>query len=231
MAYSPPWPVPAAPPGTGSRSRQPGGDRRERLVAVSGSRSPAERPTPATGENTPFTEAVHEARADIASGIERGGLRRDPLRYPLVALSTVVGLFPEFLDEIQRVRAPWTQDERRAAVADAVARMDTRLVGRMIQFNRWAIASALLLGVALAGGVGVASYWWGYRAAEDRLIGVPADLGAALNARDAAVWLDLMRSNDIARVNRVCAAQNGRNACSFVMWSEPVPPPRMTGTR
>jgi hypothetical protein len=198
---------------------------------VSGNRSPAERPPPAAGEDRSFIEAIREARADIASGIDRGGLRHDPLRYPLAALSTVVGLFPGFLDEIQCARAPWTQDERRAAVADAVARMDTRLVGRMIQFNRWAIASALLLGVALAGGVGVASYWWGYRAAENRLIDVPTVLGAALTGRDAAVWLDLMRYNDIARVNRTCAAQNGRNACSFVMWAEPTPPRRANETR
>jgi hypothetical protein len=40
-----------------------------------------------------------------------------------------------------------------------------------------------------------------------------------------------MRENDIARVNRTCAAQNGRKACSFVMWVEPVSPPRATGLR
>jgi hypothetical protein len=198
---------------------------------VSGNRSPAEQRAPAAEENKPFIEAVHEARADIAAGIERGGLRRDPLRYPLAALSTVVGLFPEFLDEIQRARAPWTQDERRAAVADAVARMDARLVYRMIQFNRWAIAIALFLGVAMASGVGTASYWWGYRSAENRLVDIPAALGAALTGRDAAVWLDLMRNNDIARANRTCSAQNGRNACSFSLWADPMPPPRANGMR
>jgi hypothetical protein len=198
---------------------------------VSESRSPAELSTPTAGENKPFIEAVHEARADIAAGIERGGLRRDPLRYPLAALSTVIGLFPGFLDEIERVRAPWTQDERRAAVADAVARMDVRLVYRMIQFNRWAIAIALFLGVAMASGVGTASYWWGYRAAENRLIEIPSVVGLALTGRDAAVWRNLMRDNDIARVNRTCAPQNGRNACSFVMWAEPMPPPRANGMR
>jgi hypothetical protein len=198
---------------------------------VSGNRSPAEQRAPAAEENKPFIEAVHEARADIAAGIERGGLRRDPLRYPLAALSTVVGLFPGFLDEIERVRAPWTQDERRAAVADAVTRMDARLVHRMIQFNRWAIAIALLLGVTIAGGVGTAGYRWGYHAAENRLIEIPSVVGLALTGRDAAVWLDLMRDNDIARVNRTCAPQDGRNACSFVMWAEPMPPPRANGMR
>jgi hypothetical protein len=193
---------------------------------VSSNRSSAEQLAPATEEDRSFIEAIREARADIANGIDRGGLRHDPLRYPLTALSTVVGLFPEFLDEIQRARAPWTQDERRAAVADAVTRMDARLLHRMTQFNRWAIAIALLLGVAIAGGVGTAGYWWGYHAAENRLIEVPAAVGLALTGRDAAVWLELIRDNDIARVNRTCAPQNGRNACSFVMWAEPMPPPR-----
>jgi hypothetical protein len=198
---------------------------------VSSSRSPAERPAPDAGEDRSFIEAIQQARADIASGIDRGGLRHDPLRYPLAALSTVIGLFPRFLDEIQRARAPWTQDERRAAVAEAVARMDARLAQRMIQFNRWAIVIALVLGGTIAGGVGAAGYWWGYHAAESQLIDVSAAVGAALTGRDAAVWLDLMRENDIARVNRTCAAQNGRNACSFVMWVEPVSPPRATGLR
>jgi hypothetical protein len=101
----------------------------------------------------------------------------------------------------------------------------------MIQFNRWAIAIALLLGTAIAGGSGTAGYWWGCRAAEDRLIEVPAAVGLALSGRDATAWLDLIRDNDIARVNRTCAQQNGRNACSFVMWAEPMPQPRANSGR
>ena len=196
-----------------------------------GNRSLAAPPAPADGETKPFIEAIREARADIAAGIDRGGLRHDPLRHPLAALSTVVGLWPGFLYEIQRGRAPWTEDERRAAVTDAVARMDARLAHRMIQFNRWAIAAALLLGMVIAGGAGAGGYWWGYRAAESQVVDISAAVGVALTGRDAAAWLGLMRDNDIARVNRTCAPQNGRNACSFSMWAEPMPPPRVTGSR
>ena len=126
---------------------------------------------------------------------------------------------------------PGRRDVAGAAVTDAVARMDARLAHRMIQFNRWAIAAALLLGMVIAGGAGAGGYWWGYRAAESQLVDVPAAVGVALTGRDAAAWLALMRDNDIARVNRTCAPQNGRNACSFSMWVEPVPPPRVTGPR
>ena len=117
---------------------------------MSSSRSPAERPAPTPGEDSSFIEAIRQARADIASGIDRGGLGHDPLRYHV---------------------------------------------------------------------------------AESQLVDVPAAVGAALTGRDAAAWVDLMRENDIGRVNRTCAAQNGRKACSFVMWVEPVSPPRATGLR
>jgi hypothetical protein len=201
------------------------------LVAVSGNQSRAARPEPSAGEDKTFIAAVQDARADIANGIDQGGLRHDPLRYPLTALSNIVGLFPAFLDEIQRARAPWTEDERRAAIAHAVTRMDARLVQRMAQFNRWAIVAAALLGMAIVLGACSGGYWWGYRAAENRLAPVPAALGAALTGREAEVWLNLIQNNDIGRVGRTCAPQHGREACAFTLWTEPVPPPRAKETR
>jgi len=194
---------------------------------VSGDRAraaPAER---SAREDRTFNEAIRDARAEIATGIDLGGLRRDPLRYPLAALSTTVGLFPAFLDEIQRARAPWTEDERRAAIAEVITRVDAHLLRRMARFNRWAIVIAALLGMAITGGAWSGGYWWGYRAAENRLAPVPAALGEALTGRDAAIWLTLIQNNDIARVQRNCARQNGREACAFMLWTDPVPPPRV----
>jgi hypothetical protein len=198
---------------------------------VSGNQSRAGRAEPSTGDDKTFVEAIRDARAEIATSLDLGGLRRDPLRHPLAALSTIVGLFPAFLDEIQRARAPWTEDERRTAIADAVTRMDARLVHRMAQFNRWAIVIAALLGMVIVGGAWSGGYWWGYHAAEDRLAPVPAALGEALTGREAAVWLTLIQNNDIDRVRRTCAGQNGREACAFSLWTEPVPPPRGKETR
>ena len=188
------------------------------------------RTEPSASEDRTFNEAIRDARAEIATGIDLGGLRRDPLRYPLAALSTTVGLFPAFLDEIQRARAPWTEDERRTAIADAVRRMDARLVRRMAQFNRWAIVAATLLGMAMMGGAWSGGYWCGFRAAENRLAPVPAALGEALTGRDAAIWLTLIQNNDIDRVQRTCARQNGREACAFTLWTDPVPPPYKSHT-
>jgi hypothetical protein len=198
---------------------------------VNGDQSRAARAEPSAGEDRTFIEAIQDARADIVNGIDQGGLRHDPLRYPLAALSTVVGLFPAFLDEIQRARAPWTEDERRTAIADAVTRMDARLVHRMAQFNRWAIVVTAVLGMAIVGGAWSGGYWLGYRAAEDRLASVPAAFGEALTCREAEAWLTLIQNNDIDRVRRNCAPQNGREACAFSLWTEPVPPPRVKETR
>jgi hypothetical protein len=198
---------------------------------MSGNQSRAARVDPSASEDRTFIEAIQDARAGIANGIDQGGLRHDPLRYPLTALSTIVGLFPAFLDETQRARAPWTEDERRAAIAHAVTRMDARIVQRMAQFNRWAIVAAALLGMAIMGGAWSGGYRWGHRAAENRLTPFPAALGAALTGRGAEVWLNLIQNNDIDRVRRTCAGQNGREACAFTLWTEPVPPPRAKETR
>ena len=198
---------------------------------MSGNQSRAARAVPSAREDRTFIEAIQDARADIANGIDQGGLRHDPLRYPLMALSNIVGLFPAFLEEIQRARAPWTEDDRRTAIADAVARMDARLVQRMAQFNRWAIVVTAVLGMVLVVGAWSGGYWWGYRAAENRLAPVSAALGEALTGREAAIWLTLIQNNDIDQVRRTCAAQNGREACAFTLWTEPVLPPRVKETR
>jgi len=36
------------------------------------------------------------------------------------------------------------------------------------------------------------------------------------------VWVNLIRNNDIGRVNRTCNEQSGRKACAFWLWTEPV---------
>ena len=171
----------------------------------------------------PFAARVGAVRAELSESMSRAGLVRDPYGRVIEAQSAALEIFPEFLDEIRQVRAPWTEDERRAAVADAVTRMDARLAYRMVQFNRWAVGLAVLVGMAMAGAAWGGGYWWGYRAAEDRLVNVPAALGEALTGRDAGVWVSLIRNNDIGRVNRTCNEQNERKACAFWLWTEPVP--------
>jgi hypothetical protein len=89
------------------------------------------------------------------------------------------------------------------------------------------VGMAMLIG-AVAGG-----YWWGrtergsyaegYADAESRLATVSDDLKRELSSGDAAVWVALMRNNDIRAATRSCGAQNGRKACDFALWTEPAP--------
>ena len=194
--------------------------------------------------------AIRHARAELERAVREGGLSRDPMRLPLGALAVTLGaietLFIETVAQFrvtsagldQRVAAALSQASQPAdpkameLLRIAVARGASQQVLGLVRAHNW--RTTLLAGAVLAGSVliaGVGCYWWGYRAAENRLIDVPAALAVQLTGRDAAVWLDLMRNNDIARVNRTCASQNGRDACSFSMWAEPMPPPRVTGTR
>ncbi len=114
-----------------------------------------------TGGAAPdFAARVREAQARLAETARRAGLGRDPYAEVIEAQSEALGVLPTFLEALERVRQPWTQDERRAAVRDAVGQMDRRMLRRWAQFNRAGIA----LGVAAALGFGAAcaagGYWW-----------------------------------------------------------------------
>ncbi len=60
-------------------------------------------PRPETQSESDFVAAVRVAQAEIADAVERSGLRDDVLRYPLAALSTTLGLFPEVLARMDAV--------------------------------------------------------------------------------------------------------------------------------
>jgi hypothetical protein len=194
--------------------------------------------------------AIRHARAELERAVREGGLSRDPMRLPLGALAVTLGAIEKlFAATVAQFRITSEGLDRRLTTAlcqanqpadpktmeqlrVAAARGASQEVLALVRAHNW--RTTLLAGAVLAGSVliaGVGGYWWGYRAAENRLIEVPAAVGMALTGRNAAVWLDLMRNNDIDTVNRTCAAQNGRNACSFSMWAEPMPPPRVMGTR
>jgi hypothetical protein len=89
------------------------------------------------------------------------------------------------------------------------------------------VGMAMLIG-AVAGG-----YWWGrtergsydegVAAAESRLANVSPDLTRELSLGEGAIWLNLIRNNDIRAATRSCGAQNGRKACDFALWTEPAP--------
>ena len=73
---------------------------------------------------------VAAAQAELQSSIDRAGLRDDPFRHPLQALSSVVGLFPEVAEEltasVHRARDPIGPAELERLVAAAAAGAERR---------------------------------------------------------------------------------------------------------
>lgn len=65
----------------------------------------------------------------------------------------------------------------------------------------------------------------GLAAGEARPVHLESAIGRTLTQADADQWLMLMENNEIARAPRGCAQQGGRQACSFVFWDAPAPPP------
>lgn len=95
-----------------------------------------------------------------------------------------------------------------------VRHLSRRVVARNIALAAGALVVALVVGAS--GG-----YWFGSNYELSRLLEVQAAFPVALTGQGAMQWLDLMRLNDITRSSRTCAPQNGREACSIVLWTQP----------
>lgn len=203
--------------------------------------------TATAGDDT-FAAAIQAAQDEIARGVERGGLRDDPYRYPLAALSTVLGLFPEFL---QRMRET-AEEARQPLDAAALERLETAAAGGAARYasdlvKTQARRTALMAGAVLAGSVllssaivGVSCYRWGRGSAIADIQETESGFAAAFrDGPDAAAgWLRLMRLNDLPRVLALCANgkgftdPSGRRACQAPLWldaPQPAAPPSIAG--
>jgi hypothetical protein len=114
---------------------------------------------------------------------------------------------------IQDGRKPWSRDEMRALVMQ----LDQTLLYRWTQFNRAGIAIGVAVTMLFGGISGVAGWWFGGRP----YVQVPAQLAAALKGPDAAMWINLIRLNDIGKTERVCETQGGGTACAISLWTKP----------
>jgi hypothetical protein len=124
------------------------------------------------------------------------------------------------LSEVRRPEAVFTDKQ-----VDDVGR---RLLGAcqvwsagMVRASIWRSWAALAgaLGTVLVIGAG-GGYWLGSSTEAKKYVDVPAFLGTALTGQDAAQWVNLIRLNDISRVNRMCSEQSGGTACSFSFWTK-----------
>lgn len=197
--------------------------------------SSARLPPPA---NDRFETAIHDAQSDIARSVEKAGLQDDPIRYPLAALSGVVGLFPEFLREMRDVAQDGRQpldaaalDRLEKAAAKGASRASSDLVRahyrRSVLLGSFAVAAAVV--VSVGGG-----YWWGRSAAISQFR--IADTGFAAmvheNPTNATGWLAIASLNDYAKTMAACQDMptvSGRHACLAPLWRDdgnPTAPPQ-----
>jgi hypothetical protein len=148
-------------------------------------------------EQGDLAAAVAEAQAELEAAVERGGLRRDPLRFVLGALSATLGVFPEAVRRVEGVaeasRAPlspkaeaellrrFEEAARRgaASASPAVTRRTSALVGS-------ALATAALAGAAAG--------WFAGRASVPAEVTV-AERGLRMSLGAAEAWLPILRAN------------------------------------
>jgi hypothetical protein len=191
-------------------------------------------------------ETVRRAQAELADAIDQGGLRDDPLRFPLMAVSTLLGALHrvcvDFLLTLRQTLrasqqpAPVLSPEAQrkllgliAADAGRVVREATYLAQVDVRktMTRWTAAGiagvAILTGIAAGFGVHMVDT----RAADARMqaarIDVPAVFGA-LSAADAAGWAKLMRDNppfrELLETARPFPTTSGK-AVAIAVWINP----------
>ncbi len=188
-----------------------------------------------------FEAAVLAAQADIQSSVEKAGLRDDPYRYPLAALSHALGLFPGFIQQVRRA----SEEGRSPLEAAAVARVEKAAAAGAARYGAdlaraQARRTAMLAGAILAGSVlttaavfGFGGYWWGHSAAVAQVHETEAGLIAAFEGGPdaAAGWMTLMQLNDAKAVLAACAGDrgftdpSGRRACNAPLWVDAGKPP------
>jgi len=115
---------------------------------------------PADKPGDDFAAKVRAAQADIAQGVERAGWRDDPLRHPMAALSTTVGVFPPLVERMEAIAAgmkrPISDDEFNRLQSTIIRGADRRAAElarahnlRTVLWISAAIGGAFVLGVGL----------------------------------------------------------------------------------
>ena len=182
---------------------------------------------------------MHAAQADLQHGIDRAGLRNDPFRHPLQALSGVMGLFPDLVGRlngaVEQARQPIDPDAVERAVERlekaAVRGADQRAAELARSRNRRTLliyGGVLLAAVLAAAGSGFAG---GQASANAAVHQTEQQLALAFRdgAGGAAAWANLMRSNDAGLMLAACTGSavktiEGRRAFNMPVWLDPPVP-------
>jgi len=191
---------------------------------------------PAAADDEAFAALVLEAQASLAQGVEKAGLGRDPYRFMMGALAQALGVLPAFVGKLDGAIDQARQPVDPAAVERAVERLEKAAVRgadqRAAELARSRNRRTLLtyggsfaIGILAAAGGG---FLWGQASANAAVR--QTDQQLTLAYRDgpsaAAIWANLMRSNDANLMLATCTGLavktlEGRKACNLPMWLEP----------
>lgn len=142
-------------------------------------------------------DAVEAARAELADAISAGGLRRDPLRFVLSALSSALSVFPAAVRRVEAaaetVRQPLSAKAEAELLrrVEGAARRGAMSAGPSIQYR-----SALLVGTAVgaAAALGAAAGWSAGRTSmNDEVALAERALRTSLAAAEA--WIPILQAN------------------------------------
>jgi len=185
-----------------------------------------------------FEKIISETQKELHEAINKGGLYDDPLRYPLAALSKVLGIFPKFINQINNSNLSNLQ----ILPPEYLNRIETT-INKELQNNikttrrikQWKLISYITGGIIfislLCGYIG---YWQGYNNGSIKMLTSINTLPNELkrNPKTALIWLNLIQANDIEKSLTVChgdrinTAPNGQKGCDLPLWITLPNPPK-----
>ncbi|MBX9701729.1 MAG: hypothetical protein K2X74_20005 [Acetobacteraceae bacterium] len=176
-------------------------------------------------------EVVETAQAELAEAVEVGGLRRDPLRFVLAALSSALGVFPAAVRRVEAASEAVRQPLSPKAEAELLRRVEEAArrgaagAGPAIARRTAVLASALLAAAAL---LGTAGGWWAGRASVPVEVEV-AERGIRMSLAASEAWLPILLANPdprpaLARGQVFRDERTGWRAGTITLYLEPGQP-------
>ncbi|MCB4823140.1 hypothetical protein [Roseicella aerolata] len=177
------------------------------------------------------------ARAELEKAVEAGGLRRDPLRFVLAALSSALSVFPAAVRRVEAASETVRQPLSPKAEAELLRRVEEAARrGAATAGPAIARRTAVLAGVSLAAAamLGAVAGWWAGRTSVPGEIAV-AEHGIRMSLAASAAWLPILQANPdprpaLARGQVFRDERTGWRAGTITLYLEPgssVPgPPR-----
>jgi len=187
-------------------------------------------PTPA-GDDQVLADIL-AAQADLDGAVAKAGITGDPIRYLLAASSAGLGAFASGIQAIRQPLDTVTVGQAVERLEQAAVRGADRRAAELAQSrNRRTLLAygGALLATALAAAGG--GFLWGHASANAAVHQTEQQL--ALPFRDgpgaAAIWANLMRSNDANLMLAACTGLavktlEGRKACNMPVWLDPPTP-------